>query len=304
MSEWNRSGRNDDQQRYGSEDRHREGLGNQDRWSSEGRGGNEQRSFGERDRYSRGGSQDWERSQQPGGQQGYRSSEYGSQDYGQAGQGYGGQGSGGQKYGGQRYEDQRYGSQGYGNQDYGGQGYRGQGYGQSGQSYGQSGQGGQGYGGDQQRWGQSGDFGAGNERLQRVSDGDADRGHFGGGMTRSSGEHRGRGPKNYTRSDDRIREDINDRLGDDSWLDASEIEVQVTSCEVTLTGTVNSRDDKRRAEDVAEQVSGVKHVQNNLRVQQGSERATSGTSAAGQQGQQGLGQTSASGRQPGATTHS
>ena len=36
--------------------------------------------------------------------------------------------------------------------------------------------------------------------------------------------------------------------------------------EVTLSGTVNSRLEKRRAEDVADDVSGVKHVQNNLRV--------------------------------------
>jgi osmotically-inducible protein OsmY len=36
---------------------------------------------------------------------------------------------------------------------------------------------------------------------------------------------------------------------------------------VTLNGTVNSRDDQRRAEDIADHVSAVKHVQNNLRVQ-------------------------------------
>jgi hypothetical protein len=44
-------------------------------------------------------------------------------------------------------------------------------------------------------------------------------------------------------------------------------EVTVTACAVTLSGTVDSRD-ARRAEDIAEQVSGVKHVQNNLWVQQ------------------------------------
>jgi osmotically-inducible protein OsmY len=82
------------------------------------------------------------------------------------------------------------------------------------------------------------------------------------------GQHRGRGPKNYTRSDDRIREDVNDRLSDDPNVDASEIEVTVSSCEVTLSGTVDSRDAKRRAEDCAEAVSGVRHVQNNLRIQQ------------------------------------
>jgi osmotically-inducible protein OsmY len=79
--------------------------------------------------------------------------------------------------------------------------------------------------------------------------------------------HRGRGPRGYTRSDDRIREDINDRLTDDYYIDASEIEVTVSNGEVTLSGTVMSRQVKRRAEDIAEDVSGVRHVQNNLRIQ-------------------------------------
>ena len=80
------------------------------------------------------------------------------------------------------------------------------------------------------------------------------------------GPHRGRGPRGYQRSDERIREEINDRLTDDPTLDASDIEVRVDRCEVTLNGTVHRRDDKRRAEDIAEQVSGVTHVQNNLRA--------------------------------------
>lgn len=86
---------------------------------------------------------------------------------------------------------------------------------------------------------------------------------YGGG-----GEHRGRGPKNYRRSDDRIREDVSDRLTDDPYLDASEIEVQVSDSEVTLSGTIRRREDKRRAENLAEAISGVSHVQNNLRVSQ------------------------------------
>jgi osmotically-inducible protein OsmY len=78
--------------------------------------------------------------------------------------------------------------------------------------------------------------------------------------------YRGRGPRNYTRSDDRIREDVSDRLTDDPWLDASEIEVSVSNGEVTLNGTVTNRYDRRRAEDCAEGVSGVRYVQNNLRA--------------------------------------
>jgi osmotically-inducible protein OsmY len=82
------------------------------------------------------------------------------------------------------------------------------------------------------------------------------------------GEFRGRGPRNYTRSDERIREDINDRLTDADYLDASEIDVQVNNGEVILTGTVDSRWAKRHAEDIAEDVSSVKNVENRIRVNQ------------------------------------
>jgi osmotically-inducible protein OsmY len=83
--------------------------------------------------------------------------------------------------------------------------------------------------------------------------------------------HGGRGPKGYRRSDERIREDISDRLTDDPFIDASEVEVHVEGSEVTLTGTVDSRASRRRAEDLAERISGVTHVQNNLRVSSGAE---------------------------------
>jgi osmotically-inducible protein OsmY len=78
--------------------------------------------------------------------------------------------------------------------------------------------------------------------------------------------YEGHGPKNYTRSDERIREDVSDRLTDDNYVDAREIEVDVKNAEVTLTGTVQDRAQRHRAEYCAEVVSGVKHVQNNLRV--------------------------------------
>ena len=93
--------------------------------------------------------------------------------------------------------------------------------------------------------------------------------------------YRGHGPAGYTRTDERIREDVSERLTDDWAVDARKIEVAVSGGEITLNGTVTSRDQKRRAEDLAENVSGVKHVQNNLRVEQGSawDRNNSGESA-------------------------
>jgi osmotically-inducible protein OsmY len=81
-----------------------------------------------------------------------------------------------------------------------------------------------------------------------------------------SGQHRGKGPKGYKRSDERIKEDISDRLGDDPYIDATEVEIVVANGEVTLIGSVNDRMDKRRAEDLAERVSGVKNVENRIRV--------------------------------------
>ena len=83
-------------------------------------------------------------------------------------------------------------------------------------------------------------------------------------------DHSGRGPSNYTRSDERIREDVNDNLTDDWAVDARNIAVAVKNGEVTLDGTVSTRLQKRRAEDCAEDVSGAKNVQNNLRVQESS----------------------------------
>jgi hypothetical protein len=102
---------------------------------------------------------------------------------------------------------------------------------------------------------------------------------FGGDEDRPN--HRGRGPKGYVRSDERIREEVCERLTHDPYVDASDIEIAVSNREVTLSGLVDSREAKRRAEDCAEHVSGVSHVQNNLRVRQpGMNTGTGGASGA------------------------
>jgi hypothetical protein len=98
--------------------------------------------------------------------------------------------------------------------------------------------------------------------------GGAEPRRFGGGAGPAGPDHRGRGPKGYRRSDERILEDVNDRLTEEPRVDASEIQVDVQGGEVTLTGTVGSREERRRAEDVAEGASGVTYVMNNLRVRQ------------------------------------
>jgi Flp pilus assembly secretin CpaC len=55
-------------------------------------------------------------------------------------------------------------------------------------------------------------------------------------------------------------------LTDYAYIDASDIEVTVNNGEVVLSGTVDSRYDKRLAESIAEDVTGVRNVENRIRV--------------------------------------
>lgn len=92
----------------------------------------------------------------------------------------------------------------------------------------------------------------------------------------SSGSFAGRGPQGYKRSDERITEDINEELTQDPDIDAGNITVEVQNGEVTLKGIVPDRESKRRAEDLAESTSGVKEVQNQLRVRRDGESESEG----------------------------
>jgi osmotically-inducible protein OsmY len=91
-----------------------------------------------------------------------------------------------------------------------------------------------------------------------------------------------RGPKGYKRSDDRIREDVSDRLGDNEYLDCSEVEVSVSNGEVTLTGSVLSRQEKFLAEEIADDVTGVSDVHNQLRVKRAQTTQANDTGASAQ----------------------
>jgi BON domain-containing protein len=119
-------------------------------------------------------------------------------------------------------------------------------------------------------WQQSGGTrGYGSEFGRGVQD-------FGGGSSfgetqrpesATRGRFTGRGPKGYTRSDERIQEDVSDRLEQHGEIDATDIEVRVSNGEVTLEGTVEDRRTKRLAEDIIETCPGVKQVHNRIRVQ-------------------------------------
>ena len=78
--------------------------------------------------------------------------------------------------------------------------------------------------------------------------------------------HFGKGPKGYVRSDERLKEDISERLLRDHEIDASDISVEAKNGNVTLSGSVNDRRLKHYVEDVIEQCTGVKEIDNRLTV--------------------------------------
>lgn len=69
------------------------------------------------------------------------------------------------------------------------------------------------------------------------------------------------------RSDKRIEEDVCQALEDDEEIDASEIEVSVSSGEVVLKGKmIGDREDRHRVEDIVYGIPGVTDVINEIRV--------------------------------------
>lgn len=76
------------------------------------------------------------------------------------------------------------------------------------------------------------------------------------------------GPKGYTRSDDRLREEISERLMMADSIDSSDVTIVVKEAKVTLEGSVPNRRMKHAIEDLADQCPGVQDVDNRIRVQQ------------------------------------
>ncbi len=93
---------------------------------------------------------------------------------------------------------------------------------------------------------------------------------YGFDAERSVGTFRGRGPKGYERSDERLREIICERLTDDPRIDASEVHIEVKDKIVKLTGTVSDRRTKYEIEDLVERCGGLEDIDNQVRVRAGS----------------------------------
>jgi osmotically-inducible protein OsmY len=83
------------------------------------------------------------------------------------------------------------------------------------------------------------------------------------------GPYKGVGPRGWRRMDERIEDDVVQRLTADGGIDATDVEVTVKDGEVVLQGSVDTRTQHHRAEDLAWSVDGVVDVQNRLRVRPG-----------------------------------
>jgi hypothetical protein len=281
--------------------------------------GHAQRGYGQDDRDA------WP--SDPGGDQGgpWSPDEYGQGGsygpaqggYGQRGYGQGGSyGQGGYGFGPGGQRQSRYGQADYGQGNYG-QGNYGQGnFGQG--DYGRAGYGRYGRGGNEQSWGSGsygsgqggygqGGFGAAQEDFGQGR-GSGQGGYGGGGQggygmygtggsvdygsqwgAHSTSQRARRGPKGYKRSDERLKEDISERLMNSVHIDPAEVSVEVQNGKVTLEGTVPERRMKHQIEDLVDNCLGVQDIDNRVRVARGEsgagESATStsgiGTSATG-----------------------
>jgi hypothetical protein len=144
--------------------------------------------------------------------------------------GYGFDDGGGSGYNDRGYSDHAYGGQGYSNQGFGSEGAANQGY--FGTDYHNRGYS---YPRHPQQWG-------------------------------NQGGHRGKLPKNFAYSDDKLRERICEMLADHDLIDPSNVDIQVKSGEVTITGTIEDRHQKRLIDDMVQNVPGVQDVHLSIKV--------------------------------------
>jgi osmotically-inducible protein OsmY len=109
--------------------------------------------------------------------------------------------------------------------------------------------------------------------------GGASYGSYGQDREFSAGRFTGKGPKGYKRSDERIKEDVSELIMRHPEIDGSDIEIEVASGEVTLTGNVPERRMKHLLEDLIERTLGVGEIHNQLKVKKADSSEMSSSSA-------------------------
>jgi hypothetical protein len=113
-------------------------------------------------------------------------------------------------------------------------------------------------------------------------------GYGGSGWGSSSSMGQGttsrRGPKGWQRTDDRLKDDICERLYHTLHIDSSEVTVEVKDGKVMLDGTVPQRGMKHALEDLIDSLPGVHDIDNRVRVSrhEGGSQSQSGQSQGGQ----------------------
>lgn len=104
------------------------------------------------------------------------------------------------------------------------------------------------------------------DRERRDYRGDAGAGSAWGRLRESARRLVGRPPKGYRRSDERVKEDICERIMSRGDIDAGDVMIEVSAGRVTLDGVVIERWMKYAIEDIADQCSGVEDIENRVRV--------------------------------------
>jgi hypothetical protein len=77
------------------------------------------------------------------------------------------------------------------------------------------------------------------------------------------------------RSDERIVDDLNERLMNAHDIDVSDVEVRCEGGKIVLEGNVDQRWMKHRVEDIAESCAGVRDIDNRIRVATGNSSLSS-----------------------------
>jgi hypothetical protein len=172
--------------------------------------------------------------------------------------------------------------------DYGDSGY-GYGSGGYGPAYGQAFE--EDYMGSANAPVQSGAFGQGPGGYGGgFSQGLAGRGGYGPGSGYTRGAYEpgfrpesqsGKGPKGYVRSDERLKEDISEKLMRHPAIDASDISVEAKNGAVILTGSIDNRQLKHYVEDLVESCAGVRDIDNRLTVRARDSRRQDGSGSLG-----------------------
>jgi osmotically-inducible protein OsmY len=119
------------------------------------------------------------------------------------------------------------------------------------------------------------------------------REYYGSGSSSSStSSRRGKAPRGYKRSDERIREDICERMMDNGELDASDVEIEVHEGVVKLSGNCSCRHSKNAIEEIVDGVSGVNDIDNQIKVKRSNgkdDESSSSTSTTSQSAKSGIG---------------